>query len=169
VCEVDVRGLVRDHLRACQWTNGAPSRFVDCEGSRKTSKESTSRREADRKLALHRRIVDDKGAILVALDAYVARTFDDPCIPEWRRLALFQYREKWGVHVAHPYRYETRVAADNRRAETLGEVYCRFCGGCLFHQVKQPHRLVAAVARGAAASDGVRAARAVRDARERPA
>jgi hypothetical protein len=136
VQDVDAKGRVAWHLRASGRLR------IDCDGSNKPSKEHRERTDADQTLAKHRRILDERGDMLVALDAYIECSGFDRRLGEWKKLALWQYCEKWLVRVAHPYRYETRCAPDNRRAETRGEVYCRFCGGAMFQQVKQPHDLV---------------------------
>lgn len=85
----------------------------------------------------------DLGAVAIAADAMQIgdHRFDD-LIPAWRKAAVKVYNAEHGTTFAHPYEYATKVAANNRRAETLGDIYCRFCGERLFSQVKQPHQLV---------------------------
>lgn len=82
--------------------------------------------------------------LLVVLDAAIeGRSEWDAHHDELRKAALRRYNSLHGTKHAHPYEYATRVTASNRRARHRGELYCRFCGECLFFQVKQPHKLVA--------------------------
>jgi hypothetical protein len=85
----------------------------------------------------------DRDVIRVALDAFIEnRAVDDfePLLPAWRKAALRLYNKSHGTKLAHPYEYATHVK--RRRANTRGDIYCRFCGERLFAQVKQPHQLV---------------------------
>ena len=91
--------------------------------------------------------VIDAEQVRVALDAFLeARPVEefDKHRALWLKVGLARYNERYRLHVAHPYEYATKVKPENRRKETLGDVYCRFCGERLFAQVKQPHRLVKA-------------------------
>jgi hypothetical protein len=148
VHDVDVKGRLVEHRRAISWVfGGGRARQVadtmHCDGSRVPSKEESARRAADRKHEQHRKIHEDRGDILVALDCYLeGRSEFAERLDGWRALALFAYREKWNQPVAHPYRYVTRVAASSRRAETRGDIHCRYCGDRLVAGVKQPHVLV---------------------------
>lgn len=82
--------------------------------------------------------------IRVALDSVIEGRADyAQQVPAWCKKALALYNKRHGKTFAHPYEYATKVAASSRRAHTLGDIYCRFCGERLFAQVKQPHKLVA--------------------------
>lgn len=86
----------------------------------------------------------DRNEVGVALDAVIEGRQDyDAKLPAWRRVALAFYNTRHGSKFAHPYEYATKVAASNRRAETRGDIYCRYCGERLFVGVKQPHKLIA--------------------------
>ena len=86
----------------------------------------------------------DRDEILIAVDAVTdgRHDFDDRLL-SWKRAALALYNTTHGTTFAHPYEYATTCAPQSRRAHTLGDVYCRFCGERLLQQVKQPHKLVA--------------------------
>jgi len=88
----------------------------------------------------------DHATAMVMIDALIERRHDfddDARLSVWPRSALARYNTIHGTTFAHPYEYATKVAANNRRRHTLGDVYCRFCGEQLFAQVKQPHKLIA--------------------------
>lgn len=99
-------------------------------------------------LACHAPVLTES-EVAVALDSFIEDRTDAVGvkyavqIPVWRKHALAIYNKQHGKTFAHSYEYATKVAANNRRAETRGDIYCRFCGERLFAQVKQPHRLVA--------------------------
>jgi hypothetical protein len=88
----------------------------------------------------------DPKVISVALDMIIeGRSEVDEYakqLPAWRKTALARYNAKHNERFTYPYEYVTSCAPQSRRAETLGDIFCRFCGERLFAQVKQPHRLV---------------------------
>jgi hypothetical protein len=89
-------------------------------------------------------VTNNPDEIRVALDAYLeGRAEYDKQVPAWRKAALAVYNKTHSTTFAHPYEYATKVPPRDRRRETRGEVYCRFCGERLFAGVKQPHKLVA--------------------------
>lgn len=85
----------------------------------------------------------DLSEVAIAADAVQLgdARFDEKLVP-WRKAALRLYNAANGTRFSHPYEYATKVAAENRRAETLGDIFCRFCGERLFSQIKRPHQLV---------------------------
>lgn len=142
--DVDAKGRVAKHQRPTSWTNGVATRFADCDGSRRPSKEEMARRTADRELAIHREIDDVRAEASVAIDAMImGRGEYADKVARWGWLALWSYRKHWKVPAVYPFRYETKCAASNRRAETRGDVYCRFCGERLLVGVKRPSDVVA--------------------------
>jgi hypothetical protein len=83
--------------------------------------------------------------LLVALDAILdGRNIEeyDRHRARWRLDALGRYNAQHKTTFANPYEYATTCAPQSRRAHTLGDIYCRFCGERLFQQVKQPHRVI---------------------------
>lgn len=95
-------------------------------------------------IACHQPPAIDREEIRVALDSVLEERGEyDEKIGSWRREALARVNRAYGTTFAHPYEYATRCAPESRRAHTLGDIYCRFCGERLFSQVKQPHKLVA--------------------------
>lgn len=86
----------------------------------------------------------DRDEIRVAIDAVTEGRADfDDRLPAWRKAALALYNATHKTTFAHPYEYATSCAVESRRAHTLGDIYCRFCGEQLFAQVKRPHQAVA--------------------------
>lgn len=89
----------------------------------------------------------DAKEIGVALDLFTEdrREFSEFAqrLPAWRKAALARFNKQHETTFAHPYEYATTCAVQSRRAKTLGDVFCRFCGEQLFSQVKRPHELVA--------------------------
>ncbi len=95
-------------------------------------------------VACHQSPAIDREVIRVAVDAVIeGRSEYDEQIKPWRIEALRRLNHAYKTTFAHSYEYATKVRPENRRKETLGDIYCRFCGERLFAQVKQPHKLVA--------------------------
>lgn len=115
-----------------------------CPKSGHPSREEMQRRKdrrRDERLAI---AVIARDEARVALDAFLeGRDYEAP-IEEWRKAALTLYNAMHAKKYAHPYEYATKVAVASRRAETRGDVYCRFCGERLAIGIKDPHGVIRA-------------------------
>lgn len=148
VHDVDAKGRLVVHERANGWrySDGGMqvASTIRCDGSFRPSKEEMSRRAADRELAIHREIEDVRAEASVAIDAMIeGRGEYADKVARWGWLALWSYRKRWKVSAVYPWRYETRCAASSRRASTLGDILCRFCGVVIAAKCKNPADVVA--------------------------
>lgn len=144
--DVDEQGRVPQHRRVLGsvYEGGASSTSIAdalCAKSGHPSREEIERRKEERAADAAKSVGDPDYA--VALDAFlVGRNEYERRLPAWRKTALRVYNKQHSTTFARPYEYATKVAPWNRRAETRGDIYCRFCGERLFAGVKQPHKLV---------------------------
>lgn len=147
--DVDEAGRVPQHRKRSGygWDGGVEISLIAdamCVRSGHVSREERARRKGTRLAQRVENASTSRDDARVALDSYLeGRDEFADRVPEWRRAALALYNERHRKGFAHAYEYATRCAPDARRAKTLGDIYCRFCGERLFSQVKDPHHLVA--------------------------
>lgn len=147
--DVDELGRVPQHRRrtGIAWDAGVDYSYIStemCPKSGHPSREEIQRRKesrCDQRLAT---AIIARDEARVALDAVIERRDEyADRVPEWCRAALAVYNQRHGSRHAHAYEYATKVAVASRRANTRGDIYCRYCGERLAVGVKDPHRVVA--------------------------
>jgi hypothetical protein len=147
--DVDERGRIPEHRAARGWDNYGPGgtwRVTNrdsqtCNGYGRPSKEEKRRRGATKNEQMTGDAAAARDDAAVALDAFL----DGVTVPTltdrldvFTRLALHEYRRRFGVNARRVWRWETRTRPTSRTSITRGDIYCTFCGELLVRSVMRP-------------------------------